>query len=278
MTPETTATLKPVTKKIVEQKEQLARAVSIPGEIGKEASEQLITWRMELIEAYADSLRQDAKQVTQSLEKWSDNVSGKLVELRLPLNLALVEISDYREVIGSIIKEEAKTQNLSYDDFYEILTQFNNTVDQAVQLMSQSYMEDFKNTIQNAYYAVNELSVPIVRVTETIGVIPIVGEIDTNRAQLLMENALKQGEEYELETIIIDLSGVSVIDTMVAHQLFKVINALELTGVKGILSGIRPDIVQTMVSLGINMKDVYTFSSLHRAIESLQSTVGKVNI
>ncbi|MGR9050519.1 STAS domain-containing protein [Halobacillus faecis] len=271
-------TLKPVTATILEQKEELARAVAIPGEIGKGVSEQLITWRMELIEAYATSLTQGFDEVTQHLEKWSDRVSGELVELRLPLNIALVEISEYREVIGGIIKDEAKTQNLSFDDFYDILTPFNHAVDQAVQFVSQSYMDDFENTIQTANYAVDELSVPIVRVTESVGVIPIVGEIDTKRAQLLMENALKQGEEYELETIILDLSGVSIIDTMVAHQLFKVINSLKLTGVNGIMSGIRPDIVQTMVSLGIDMKGISTFSSLHKAIESLELLEEKANI
>ncbi|MBN9654208.1 STAS domain-containing protein [Halobacillus sp. GSS1] len=277
MTAAKQATLMPVTTAILEQKEGLARAVAIPDEIGKGVSEQLITWRMELIEAYATSLSQDFEEVAQNLEKWSDRVSGELVELRLPLNIALVEISEYREVIGAIIKDEAKTQNLSFDDFYDILTPFNHAVDQAVQMVSQSYMDDFENTIQTANFAVDELSVPIVRVTETVGVIPIVGEIDTNRAQLLMENALKQGEEYELETIILDLSGVSIIDTMVAHQLFKVINSLKLTGVNGIMSGIRPDIVQTMVSLGINMKGIHTFSSLHRAIESLQLLDKKAN-
>ncbi|WLR47266.1 STAS domain-containing protein [Halobacillus litoralis] len=277
MTAAKQATLTPVTATILEQKEELARAVAIPSEIGKGVSEQLITWRMELIEAYATSLTQDFNEVTQHLEKWSDRVSGELVELRLPLNIALVEISEYREVIGAIIKDEAKTQNLSFDDFYDILTPFNHAVDQAVQFVSQSYMDDFENTIQTANYAVDELSVPIVRVTESVGVIPIVGEIDTKRAQLLMENALKQGEEYELETIILDLSGVSIIDTMVAHQLFKVINSLKLTGVNGIMSGIRPDIVQTMVSLGIDMKGINTFSSLHRAIESLELLEEKVN-
>lgn len=278
MTAAKSGALSPVTTTILEQKEQLARAIAIPNEIGKGVSEQLITWRMGLIEAYANSLSQDFEEVTQNLEKWSDHVSGELVELRLPLNLALVEISEYREVIGAMIKDEAKTQHLSFDDFYDILTQFHHAVDQAVQFMSRSYMDDFENTIQTANYAVDELSVPIVRVTETVGVIPIVGEIDTKRAQLLMENALKQGEEYELDTIILDLSGVSIIDTMVAHQLFKVINSLKLTGVNGIMSGIRPDIVQTMVSLGIDMKGIHTFSSLHKAIESMQLLDKKVNV
>lgn len=262
-------TVKAITTTLLEQKEQLAQSVPLPEGMKQRVSEELMEWRIQLITAYAESIRDGYEEVTQDLREWSENLSEKLVELMLPLNMALTEISSYRKKIGSIIKEEAKAKDLSLDEFFSVLKNFNNSVDQAVQLVSQSYMCDFENTIQSAYYAVNELSVPIVRVTETIGIIPIVGEIDTHRAQLLMENALKQGEEYALDTIIIDLSGVSMIDTMVAQQLFKVIHSLELIGVHGILSGIRPDIVQTVVSLGIEMKNIDTYSSLHRAIQSV---------
>lgn len=259
-----------ITTKILEQKEELTQSVPIPRQIEMHVSEELMTWRVQLVKVYAESISQDTHGVIQDLKEWSYNVSSKLVELMLPLDLGLEEISNYREVIGSIIKNEVKTHDLSIDDFYLILTKFNKTVDEAVQIISQSYKDDFKDTIQKAYFAVNELSVPIVRITESIGVIPIVGEIDTHRAQLLMENALQQGSDLDLETIILDLSGVSMIDTMVAHQLFKVIYSLELIGVHGILSGIRPDIVQTMVSLGIDMKNVDTFSSLLKAIEFIE--------
>ncbi|WP_347861120.1 STAS domain-containing protein [Salimicrobium sp. PL1-032A] len=83
-----------------------------------------------------------------------------------------------------------------------------------------------------------------------------------------MNNALHQSAEYELDTVIMDLQGVSVIDTMVADQLFKVITALEVSGVHAILSGLRPDIAQTMVQLGINMKQIETHSSLLQALEA----------
>ncbi|MCD5324384.1 MULTISPECIES: STAS domain-containing protein [Pontibacillus] len=258
-----------ISSTILEQKERLVQEAALPNDIGGDIADQLMDWRRQLINAYAESVTQGADGVIDELEEWSKHVSERLVELMLPLDIALDEISKYREVIGTLIKEEAELQQFSIADFYQLVTNFNNAVDQAVQLVSRSYMEDYKDTIQKAHYAINELSIPMVRITEEVGVIPIVGEIDTYRAQLLMDNALKQGEEFRLTTVIIDLSGVSIIDTMVAHQLFKVIHSLELIGVRGVLSGIRPDIAQTMVNLGINMKTVDTFSSLHKAIGSI---------
>ncbi len=86
-----------------------------------------------------------------------------------------------------------------------------------------------------------------------------------------MKNGLKQGSEEDLEWIVIDLSGVNAIDTMVAHQLFKVIESLELIGIQPVLSGIRPDVVQMMVSLGINISNVRTFTSLHQALNRIEA-------
>jgi rsbT co-antagonist protein RsbR len=270
--------LRQITTTILNQREELTQSAPLPDSINKSNAEQLLTWRIQLVKVYAESISQGRDGVIQDLKEWSHKVSSKLVELMLPLDLALGEISNYREIIGGIIKNEVKTNGLSMDDFYQILVRFNDTVDQAIQLVSRSYMNDFKDTMQNAYFAVNELSVPLVRITGTTGIIPIVGEIDTNRAQMLMENALKQGSDYELDNIILDLSGVSIIDTMVADQLFKVIYSLELIGIHAILTGIRPDIVQTMVGLGIDMRNVETYSSLHRAIESLQLWNKEVSI
>jgi rsbT co-antagonist protein RsbR len=90
--------------------------------------------------------------------------------------------------------------------------------------------------------------------------------LDTKRAQILIENALTKSSEYHLAWLIMDLSAVPIIDTMVADQLFKVIRGLELIGVNVVLSGIRSEIAQTMVGLGIKIDHVKTFANLHQAV------------
>ncbi|CAK8584156.1 STAS domain-containing protein [Priestia megaterium] len=107
--------------------------------------------------------------------------------------------------------------------------------------------------------------------TEEIGILPLVGDLDTKRAQYLMESALEKGSQYKLEWLIIDLSAVPIIDTMVADQLFKVIAGLQLIGIEVVISGIRPEIAQTMVNLGIKVEEVKSFSSLHQAVQYTNS-------
>jgi rsbT co-antagonist protein RsbR len=232
---------------------------------------ELTTFRFDLLTTYADSLLMEKEAANEAVQQWGKNMANLLVNHSLPLNLALEEIIYYRGVIGEIIKEEAKNNDFSLDAFYQIISHFNSIVDNAIQFVSKSYVKDYTEKINYAQYAIDELSVPVVRMTEEIGILPLVGDLDTKRAQYLMESALEKGSQYKLEWLIIDLSAVPIIDTMVADQLFKVIAGLQLIGVEVVISGIRPEIAQTMVNLGIKVEEVKSFSSLHQAVQYTNS-------
>ncbi|MFP3663655.1 STAS domain-containing protein [Priestia sp. SIMBA_032] len=234
---------------------------------------ELTTFRIELLTTYADSLLMEKEAANEVIQHWGNNMANLLVSRGLPLNLALQEISYYRDVIGEIIKEEAKNNDFSLDAFYRVISHFNTIVDNAIQFVSKSYVKDYTEKINYAQYAIDELSVPVVRMTEEIGILPLVGDLDTKRAQYLMESALEKGSQYKLKWLIIDLSAVPIIDTMVANQLFKVIARLQLLGIEVVISGIRPEIAQTMVSLGIKIEEIKSFSSLHQAVQYTNSFI-----
>ncbi|MGG0550339.1 STAS domain-containing protein [Priestia megaterium] len=210
------------------------------------------------------------------IKDWGENLSNLLVNRGLPLDLALDEISYCRHIIGEIIKDEANDKRFSVTMFYEIISHFNTIVDDAVQWISRSYLQDYTKQIKHAQYAIDELSVPIVQMTKETGILPLVGDLDTQRAQILMENALAKGSECKLKWLIIDLSSVPIIDTMVADQLFKVIAGLQLIGVSVVLSGIRSEIAQTMVNLGTTIDHIKTFASLHQAVSYTNSLIPSV--
>ncbi|MCF2132169.1 STAS domain-containing protein [Strepomyces sp. STD 3.1] len=263
--------LHPIRDIILQQKEELAENKRLDLVETHNIYIELAKFRIDLLTTYADSLLLEKEPASESIKHWGDKMAYLLVNHGLPLNIALEEINYYRDVIGEIIKEEAKNKSFSLDAFYEILSHFNTVVDNAIQFVSKSYIKDYTEKINYAQYAIDELSVPVVRMTEEIGILPLVGDLDTKRAQLLMENALDKGNQYKFKWLIIDLSAVPIIDTMVADQLFKVIAALKLVGIDVIISGIRPEIAQTMVSLGINLTEIRSFSSLHQAVQYTQS-------
>jgi rsbT co-antagonist protein RsbR len=261
---------------ILQQKEKLAENKRLDLATSHNIYTELTTFRLDLLTTYADSLLMEKEAANEVMEQWGNNMANLLVNHGLPLNLALEEISYYRDVIGEIIKEEAKNNDFSLDAFYQIISHFNRIVDNAIQFVSKSYVKDYTEKINYAQYAIDELSVPVVRMTEEIGILPLVGDLDTKRAQYLMESALEKGSQYKLEWLIIDLSAVPIIDTMVADQLFKVIDGLQLIGIEVVISGIRPEIAQTMVNLGIKVEEIRSFSSLHQAVQYTNSFTGSL--
>jgi len=113
---------------------------------------------------------------------------------------------------------------------------------------------------------IRELSSPVILIDKKTGVLPLVGDIDTGRARYILENTLAECVDKNVEHLFIDLSGVIMVDTMVAHQLFQIIESLNLIGVKSSISGIRPEIAQTAIQLGISFENISVTSTLERAL------------
>lgn len=122
-------------------------------------------------------------------------------------------------------------------------------------------------TIQKQQEAINELSTPVIKVWDNLLVLPIIGTLDSQRTQRMMEALLEAITTTGSKFAILDITGVSVVDTMVANHLIKTITAAGLMGAECILSGISPTIAQTIVHLGIDLTGVNTKSSMMEAIQ-----------
>ncbi|TWT08457.1 STAS domain-containing protein [Planococcus sp. CPCC 101016] len=112
-----------------------------------------------------------------------------------------------------------------------------------------------------------EMSAPVILLAKKTGMLPLIGEITPHRAEIMFEKALAQSSKHNLEKLFIDLSGVPLIDTMVAQQVFQLIKGLEIIGVQVALSGISPVIAQTAVQLGIKFIDIEVYNTLAQALK-----------
>src|SRR5690606_3045205 len=124
----------------------------------------------------------------------------------------------------------------------------------------------WEKTISMQKVALQELSAPLIPVFEKISIMPLVGTIDTERARLIMENLLSGVVKHRSEVVLIDITGVPVVDTMVAHHIIQAAEAVRLVGSKCMLVGIRPEIAQTIVNLGIDLNHITTKSTLRKGI------------
>jgi len=124
-----------------------------------------------------------------------------------------------------------------------------------------------------------ELSTPVVKLWNGILALPLIGTLDSARTQVVMENILQKIVDTGAMIAIIDITGVPTVDTLVAQHLMKTIAAARLMGADCIISGIRPQIAQTIVHLGVNLEDVITKATLADAfLVALERTGAEISI
>ncbi len=139
---------------------------------------------------------------------------------------------------------------------------FNNLIDQLGLYTTEVYLKSREDYILRQQQDMLELSTPVVRLWEGVLALPLIGTLDSARTQVVMESLLKRILETNSQVAIIDITGVPTVDTLVAQHLLKTVTAARLMGADCIISGIRPQIAQTIVHLGVNLADITTKASM----------------
>lgn len=132
---------------------------------------------------------------------------------------------------------------------------------------AETYQKSREEIIRRQQMELLELSTPVIKIWEGILVLPLIGTLDSSRTQIVMETLLQNIVDTNSGIAIIDITGVPAVDTLVAQHLIKTVSAARLMGAQCIISGIRPQIAQTMVHLGVAFGDVVTKASLADALK-----------
>lgn len=130
---------------------------------------------------------------------------------------------------------------------------------------TEAYLKTREETIRRQQEEMLELSTPVVKLWEGILALPLIGTLDSARTQIVMESLLEAIVQTNSKVAIIDITGVPTVDTVVAQHLLKTVTAARLMGADCIISGVRPQIAQTIVHLGINLLDITTKATLSDA-------------
>jgi rsbT co-antagonist protein RsbR len=152
---------------------------------------------------------------------------------------------------------------------------FSGFVDQAAVFTFDSYVQVREGLIADQAEQLLELSTPVVKLWEGVVAVPLVGTLDSARAQVVMERLLQTLVDTGSPYAIIDITGVPAVDTQVAQHILKTVVAARLMGADCIISGIRPQIAQTIVALGIEFGDIATKASLADAHRFVLKKTGR---
>lgn len=214
---------------------------------------------------------QDEPVFLKELEGWVLKVASDEQHLSTPEYLIVREFFRTRDQYLTFINEFLFHNKGTYSQ--EVIDLWNHyivkTIDKIVVWYMERYHEFSLKRLQSQQEMINELSSPVITLHKEVALLPLVGDIDTMRAKYILEQTLQQCYEKGVSKLLIDLSGVVMVDTMVAHQIFQLIESLELIGVHAIISGIRPEIAQTAVQLGLNFNNIDVSAKLANSIQAL---------
>jgi len=192
------------------------------------------------------------------------------------LRAALAELSRSRARNGFSPTETALAVFALKDAVYELVADtaelapeylvFSRTMDDLGLHTFETYAAAREEIIADQAEAMLELSTPVIRLWEGVIAVPLVGTLDSARTQLVMEKLLETLVATGADHAVLDITGVPTVDTEVAQHLLKTVSAARLLGAECIISGIRPQVAQTIVSLGIEFGDIATKATLADAL------------
>jgi rsbT co-antagonist protein RsbR len=185
-----------------------------------------------------------------------------------PTETAMFVVS-LKQPVFDMLRRELSPENLA-----EELWAFTVILDALGLYTTESYQHGREEVINRQQQELLELSTPVVQLWKGVLALPLIGTLDSARTQVVMESLLQAIVETGSSIAIIDITGVPVVDTLVAQHLLKTVAAARLMGADCIISGIRPQIAQTIVHLGVEISDVLTKATLADAFAIALSRIG----
>ncbi len=175
-----------------------------------------------------------------------------------------VYIFSFKEALLQVLSTEIKDPAILYANSMKI----NKLIDSFSISTFETFIKGREEVILRQTDEITEISTPVIRIWDGILALPIIGTLDSSRTQIVMENLLQEIVDTGSVIAILDISGVPAVDSLVAQHLIKTVSATRLMGAECIISGIRPEIAQTVVHLGIDLSNIITKSTLASALKT----------
>lgn len=223
----------------------------------------------------ASSLLPDKGIFEENKKNWALLVAQSRIHTRTPIYEVQEALSKVRKAYWLFVEKFVDQQGdkVLRSDILRWGIAIHMAFDELQVEFSKRYDELMNTRLNAQQMLIEELNAPIIKLNDTVGVLPIIGDIDTTRVQSISDYVPHKCVELDVSHLFIDLSSVSLIDTMVANHLYQMTQMLDLLGIQSSLTGIRPEIAQTSVQLGLDFSRISTYGSLQLALRKNLTTL-----
>ena len=245
--------------------------------------QDLLVQSGELLDAFIQALNEENlnDSTSSDFDEVNELLSGIAI-LRAKQGFTPRETGNFilslKDTLLEILKNELTDPTILFEETLKV----SRLMDSLTVLTFETYIKGREDVIIRQTDEITDISTPVIKVWEGILALPIIGTLDSARTQVVMENLLQEIVNTSSGIAILDISGVPTVDSLVAQHLLKAVSATRLMGAECIISGIRPEIAQTIVHLGIDLSNIITkatlASALQYAFKSLKLEVKKSSV
>ncbi|WP_075618815.1 STAS domain-containing protein [Paenisporosarcina indica] len=233
--------------------------------------EQAISMYVELLNFLGESMvGEGTDPVPDTVIEWSKKNAKMQVSSSGEISEILVRYPPTRDVFTDILTRISIELALSVKENALIIKRMNILMDVSLTETVYAFEHLLNEAREDTQKQLAALSAPIIPVRGDIVILPLIGDIDCYRTKYLMEQVVPKIATMDIDHVIVDFSGLFIIDEDIATQLLQLGNMLNLMGIHILITGVRPDLAQTVVNSGIDFSDIETFADVKTALKSLE--------
>lgn len=249
-------------------REEWARRITQAQLLTAMSKEEIFAEATSVYDNYVEALETGTFE---ALQAYARNLSERIIPRGVETNEVVGIVLLLRDVLARSLF--AKYQG-DFDKLNRILDAYEPAANRIAITVAVGFVQERERTIREQQEAIRELSTPVLQVRERLLILPIIGLIDPQRARQLTEQLLRAIRSNRAKVVVIDITGVAAMDSAVANHLVLTVEASRLLGATVIVTGLSPEISQTLVNIGVNLSKMNTVGDLQGGIEEAERLLG----
>lgn len=249
-------------------REEWARRITEAQLLMAMSKEEIFAEATSVYDNYVEALETGTLE---ALQAYSRNLSERIIPRGVETHEVVGIVLLLRDVLARSLF--AKYQG-DFDKLNRILDAYEPAANRIAITVSVGFVQERERTIRDQQEAIRELSTPVLQVRERLLILPIIGLIDPQRARQLTEQLLRAIRSNRAKVVVIDITGVAAMDSNVANHLVLTVEASRLLGATVIVTGLSPEISQTLVNIGVDLSKMNTVGDLQGGIEEAERLLG----
>ena len=230
--------------------------------------EEIFAEATSVYDSYVEALQTGTFE---ALQTYAHNLSERIIPRGVETHEVVEIVLLLRDVLARSLFAKYQTD---FEKLNRILDAYEPAANRIANTVAVGFVQERERVIRQQQEAIRELSTPVLQVRERLLILPIIGVIDPHRARQLTEQLLRGIRTNRAKVVVIDITGVAAMDAAVANHLVQTVEASRLLGASSIVTGLSPEIAQTLVNIGVDLGKMNTVGDLQGGIEQAERLLG----